>query len=149
MYSKLVEVLTIGVIAVGVVTTTNAQKSDPAGQRFDTGKYEYMAHCVTCHGDSGKGDGPLVASLKKRPADLTRIQKDNMGVFPFARVYEVIDGREAVAAHGPRDMPVWGSEYREEGGKASGYEATRGELSSYAQGRIIALIGYIYTLQAK
>ena len=86
MYSKLVGMLAIGVIAVGVVTTANAQKSGPAGQRFDTGKYEYMAHCTTCHGDSGKGDGPLVASLMKRPADLTKIalQRDRLrAVFLF------------------------------------------------------------------
>jgi hypothetical protein len=61
----------------------------------------------------------------------------------------VIDGREAVAVHGPRDMPVWGNEYWKVGDVASYGNATPEELSSFARGRIIALIGYISTLQAK
>jgi hypothetical protein len=84
-----------------------------------------------------------------KTTDLTMLAKDNAGVFAFARVYAVIDGRQAVALHGPREMLLWGDEYNEEAGKASRYEGTQQEFSSYARGRIIALIGYIYTLQAK
>ena len=76
-----------------------------AQQPTDIGKQEYVISCAVCHGDKGKGDGPLVGWLKKPAADLTKIQKDNMGVFPFDRIYEVIDGREAVGAHGPRPVP--------------------------------------------
>ena len=119
------------------------------GQATDVGKQEYLNSCVSCHGEDGKGFGPVAGFLKQKAADLTVIAKNSGGVFPFARVYDVIDGREAVAAHGPRDMQVWGNEYREEGAKASGGYATPGELSSYARGRIIALIGYISTLQGK
>src|SRR5260370_1811741 len=35
-----------------------------AGQKL------YVNNCLTCHGSSGKGDGPGGASLEKRPADL-------------------------------------------------------------------------------
>jgi putative copper resistance protein D len=31
----------------------------------------YAAHCATCHGPGGKGDGPGGAALPKHPADLT------------------------------------------------------------------------------
>ena len=30
----------------------------------------YLQHCVVCHGASGRGDGPLAARLKVKPADL-------------------------------------------------------------------------------
>ena len=30
----------------------------------------YVSNCLTCHGASGKGDGPGAAALEKRPADL-------------------------------------------------------------------------------
>ncbi|MFN8635641.1 MAG: copper resistance protein CopC [Chloroflexota bacterium] len=33
------------------------------------GKEVYEQQCVTCHGPNGRGDGPLAASLRPRPAD--------------------------------------------------------------------------------
>jgi mono/diheme cytochrome c family protein len=118
-------------------------------QGADIGKQEYLSKCASCHGRDAKGDGPVAGSLKQKVADLTMLAKNSGGVFPFARIYDVIDGREAVAAHGPRDMPVWGEEYSVEGASVSAGTATSPELNSYARGRIVALIGYIYTLQAK
>ena len=53
MYSKLVGVFAFGVVAVGVVTTANAQQSSPAATSVDVGKYEYDGHCAICHGLSG------------------------------------------------------------------------------------------------
>lgn len=118
-------------------------------QGADIGKEEYHATCASCHGDDGKGSGPVAGFLKQKVPDLTVLAKDSGGVFPFSRVYEVIDGRAAVAAHGPRDMPVWGSEYTVEvGGHTFGFGSPR-EIKSLVRGRIIALVGYIYSLQAK
>ena len=70
-------------------------------QAVDIGKREYVNSCAVCHGDSGRGDGSIVAYLKIKiaPGDLTKIQKNNSGVFPFGRVYEVIDDRKTIAAH--------------------------------------------------
>jgi mono/diheme cytochrome c family protein len=116
-------------------------------QAVDIGQHEYVNRCAVCHGDGGKGDGPLSALLKIPVSDLTKIQKNNAGVFPFDRLYRVIDGREAVAAHGPREMPVWGNENTVD--LATGFRVNPKDLESYVRGRIIALIGYIYTLQAK
>jgi hypothetical protein len=113
----------------------------------DIGKREYVSRCAVCHGEGGKGDGPLNASLKTSAPDLTKIQKNNAGVFPFDRIYRVIDGREQVAAHGPRDMLVWGSENSVD--LATGFRVNPKDLESYIRGRIIALIGYIFSLQGK
>ena len=124
---------------------TNAGKNVP----IDIGKQEYHDSCAACHGASGKGNGPLAAILKPKVPDLTILQKNNHGVFPFARVYEVIDGRREVAAHGPRDMPVWGESFGIEAAESSAGYAVPEELSSFARGRIIACIGYIYGLQEK
>lgn len=35
------------------------------------GKYLYQQNCASCHGDSGKGDGPAGTALTHPPADLT------------------------------------------------------------------------------
>ena len=34
------------------------------------GQKLYTSNCMTCHGPSGKGDGPGGAALEKKPADL-------------------------------------------------------------------------------
>ncbi len=69
----------------------------------------FRAHCASCHGFDGKGGGPVAPSLTKKPADLTLLSKVNGGVFPKEAVRKIISGDDAVtAAHGSREMPVWG-----------------------------------------
>jgi mono/diheme cytochrome c family protein len=151
MHSTLVRTFAIGAFAVGAVTLAHAQPNAPAAARpqpADIGKYEYALNCAVCHGVSGKGDGKLVAFLNRRPTDLTIIQKNNKGVFPFDRLYEVIDGRIAVGPHGPREMPIFGRDYSQEAGEYHGIVIPK-DIESYVRGRIVALIGYIYSLQEK
>jgi mono/diheme cytochrome c family protein len=74
-----------------------------------SGEVLYLRHCAACHGESGRGDGPVAASLQTPPADLTTIARRAGGRFDEARVMGSIDGRHQVAAHGPREMPVWGA----------------------------------------
>ncbi|HXQ63250.1 MAG TPA: c-type cytochrome [Steroidobacteraceae bacterium] len=76
----------------------------------------YQRFCASCHGRMLAGDGPVAQTLAVAVPDLTRIAARHGGTFPDNWVYRVIDGREAVLAHGPRDMPVWGVElWREHG----------------------------------
>ncbi len=142
----MVKRLWIGLGAIGICLIISPMSGYAQG--VDAGEQEYLASCASCHGTAGKGNGPAAEYFKPKVYDLTMLAKNNAGVFPFARVYDVIDGRQVVAVHGPRDMPVWGNEYREDSRRIWG-NATREELSSYVRGRIIGLIGYIYTLQAK
>jgi mono/diheme cytochrome c family protein len=94
--------------------------------------------CASCHGRDGKGSGPLGQVLTIRPSDLTVIAKKTGGVFPAAKIYELIDGRNpAVRGHGGPDMPVWGEVF-----------AARGSAAS-VKNRINALVKHIETLQVK
>ena len=94
---------------IGIVAWISYMLAGCAGLvNTDIGKKEFESKCATCHGLSGKGDGPQSQALPTMPADLTVLAKRNGGVFPTQRVYEIIDGRQEVAAHGPRTMPVWG-----------------------------------------
>jgi len=72
--------------------------------------------------------------------------KNNGGVFPAQRAYEIIDGRQDVEAHGPRAMPVWGRDYR---AKVPDLESYYDLRSTIAQAKILALIDYLYRLQDK
>lgn len=138
--------LTIAVFFAGVILAA-ASGSLLAAGKLDIGKMEYDDNCAACHGLKGKGDGVIAPELKTAVPDLTTLAKKNNGVFPAARVYEVIDGRQEIKAHGWRDMPVWGNEYLVKGaGTLDDYPYDR---EAFVRGRILALIDYLYRLQAK
>jgi len=72
----------------------------------------FTNYCSPCHGKTGVGNGPAAAALSKAPADLTKISARNNGTFPEVRVKRYIEGADEVAAHGSRDMPMWGDLFR-------------------------------------
>lgn len=110
----------------------------------ERGRQEYLGYCATCHGEGGKGDGPMAQILLSKPADLTSISKRNNGEFPFWRMYRIVDGRAEVQLHGPRQMPVWGDRFRAEQG-------TEGPAAwiDLARGRIWQLVVYLESIQEK
>ena len=120
----------------------------PEVNAMSLGEFEYQNSCAQCHGTSGKGDGPFRENLKTAPSDLTTLQKQNGGVFPASHVYSVIEGTADVRLHGPRKMPIWGRRFRARI-KESEEEFFPGDANEYATTRILALIEYLSTLQAK
>ena len=79
-----------------------------------TGEVLYLRYCASCHGRDGKGSGPVAEALRQSPSDLTTLKPRAGGRFDEAYVMAIIDGRRSVAAHGPREMPVWGAVFEEE-----------------------------------
>ena len=118
-----------------------------AAEQFDVGKREYDASCANCHGRDGKGGGPFARMLQARTPDLTTLSKHNGGVFPLARVFNIIDGREEVKAHGTREMPIWGSHLALRA--APEHDDYPYEAEEFVRARILAVIDYLYRLQAK
>ena len=130
-------------VAIGVASTATADRVNIGHSVFDN-------RCAICHGLNGKGGGEFAETLTVKPADLTVLQKNNGGVFPFQRVYNFIDGSETVAAHGTRDMPIWGRAFTKEAAESlAGAGLSPDDAADIARGRILALIEYISTLQAK
>ena len=107
------------------------------------GSDEYRISCLNCHGVGGRGDGPLAKFLTVKPTDLTSLAKNNGGEYPYLKVFLMIDGREDVAAHGERSMPVWGNRYRKDAEHV--YGPFGGE--EVVHGRILELVYYIHSLQ--
>jgi mono/diheme cytochrome c family protein len=93
----------------------------------------YKRLCASCHGPEGAGDGPVAASLRNRPPDLAGIAARRGGQFPDDKLRQIIDGRAGVAAHGGRDMPVWGNDL-----KLAGADP---------EALITRLVGHLRTLQ--
>jgi mono/diheme cytochrome c family protein len=103
----------------------------------DVGKTEYENSCGACHGTDAKGNGPVGKELKTPPTDLTVLARNNNGVFPYNKVYEIIDGRNStIGSHGSREMPIWG------------YRFSPPQAFRYKQ-RILAVIDYLNRIQEK
>jgi mono/diheme cytochrome c family protein len=107
------------------------------------GKDEYQRTCSLCHGIDGKGHGVYAFELKVAPTDLTLIEKKNYGVFPFSKLYKIIDGRNEVKSHGARDMPVWGDRYKSE----SWLYTNAKNSETLVRGQIFELLLYLETIQ--
>lgn len=135
--------LVAGVASAAFIVSAFAQ---PKSDRGDFGKREFESNCASCHGVNGKGNGPITDLLKKSPPDLSMLAKKNGGVFPMERLYKVIEGGD-VAAHGTRDMPVWGRDYRIQA--AEHYMDAPYDPEAYVRARILALLEYINRLQVK
>jgi len=100
----------------------------------------FSENCASCHGASGKGDGPKREGLKAAPADLTTIALRNGGKLPVVTIREVVDGRKQVKGHGSREMPVWGDEFGRARKQGEGRERA-------ARSRSRALVSYLETIQ--
>lgn len=140
-------------VAMATVMVVNSYAVAAEKEKLDIGKREFESKCAICHGKSGKGDGGVTGILKKTPADLTVLTKNNGGVFPFERAHAAIDGRTLIQAHGSRDMPIWGNVYKSETEPAAGnyYFDTpyQYDMEMYARTRILALIDYLNRIQVK
>ena len=55
------------------------------------GETLFRLHCAGCHGEEGRGDGPVAEYLKVAPTDLTALSKRPQGV-DAAWLATVIDG---------------------------------------------------------
>lgn len=133
---------------VGAILLLGASAMTHAADIVDVGKIEYRSSCAVCHGSTGKGDGPLNWELTHRPTDLTVLAKNNNGVFPFDRIYQIIDGRSEVKSHGSREMPVWGRSFNLQSSAYFGNYPDN-DTESAARSRILALVEYLYRLQEK
>lgn len=131
----------------GIVLSLITVQAFAQERTVSLGQMEYESSCAVCHGVDGAGGGPYAELLTPAVPDLRTLQKDNKGVFPFERVYEVIDGRADVRAHGPRDMPIWGDRYNKDAVELKAMGEYAGYREGYVTARILALISHISTLQ--
>lgn len=129
-YARAAVLIVVSLAASPVAAQDSVQGIDGAGQ--------YRTYCAVCHGDDATGSGPLAATLKTRPADLTLIARRNDGTYPAELVFRIIDGRKPVKGHGGPDMPVWGDAFARSA-QDSSPEAVRA--------RIDALVRYLERLQ--
>lgn len=123
----------VALLALSLPATAEDLQGNPV-----IGAEIYRSYCRSCHGETGKGDGPVGQHLTVEPADLTQIARRNDGEFPTEWVFRRIDGRKKVGAHGPSEMPVWGEALSKTHG---------GTTAETVQQRISDLVAYIGSIQ--
>ncbi|MFZ4986062.1 MAG: c-type cytochrome [Blastocatellia bacterium] len=132
---KILAAMVIGfAVMLFVITPTDTlgQAKDPN----ERGRRLYAQYCASCHGMDGKGAGPVAASLKVAPTDLTMIAKSH-GSFDRLKVENSINGELNIGAHGSSEMPVWGAYFRKQRGQSVSV------LNAYA------LMKYLEAIQVK
>ena len=127
------------------VVQAGAAYAQEGQERFMASADEFRNSCASCHGEDGRGAGFLTKIFRGvDPGDLTQLSKNNEGVFPLEQVFEVIDGRKEVAAHGERKMPVWGDRYMNQGMTRLGPGP---EIEPLVRNRVLELVYYIQSIQ--
>jgi cbb3-type cytochrome oxidase cytochrome c subunit len=106
------------------------------------GRDIYLENCVSCHGVTGKGDGPLAANLRTPPADLTKIAARREGVWPMLEIMAILDGYSRNTL--PReDMPVFENLLDNE---MTEFDTGNGELTLVPT-KLIEVVYYLESLQ--
>ena len=139
MSARTLAVLVAG--AFGLASVTLA--ADPPKPAF--GKDQFNARCASCHGVSGKGNGPVAKQIGTTVPDLTTYAKRNGGKFPVELAWMKIDGRP-VSFDTERNMPVWGRDFRHE---AIANVDAKAKPESYVAAEIAAIVEYMKTIQVK
>src|SRR5271166_5440833 len=103
------------------------------------GRVVYLRDCASCHGVKGDGQGPVAAQRQAAPADLRLFSHRYRNPLPEDQIARFIDGRADIAAHGPRDMPVWGEQVWK-------YPEGKGP-SSQVTSRVADLVAYLQSIQ--
>jgi mono/diheme cytochrome c family protein len=132
--------LTLAIVAaLSFATSVLAGEKDAGANDVRDGQKYFVRYCASCHGVDGTGDGPVAKSLAKPPANL-RLLSDRFGSpLPAAKLAELIDGRDAVRAHGTSEMPVWGERL---------YATGAGERGEMGVSEIIGkIVAYLDTIQ--
>lgn len=105
----LVLAATLGVV-LGVGSLTAAGSAQLTGDDV-RGKALYVAHCATCHGNLGRGDGPGAATMMRGFGRVPRNLTDNayMSRKSDAQLTEIIKWSGGQGKHGSLlPMPQWG-----------------------------------------
>jgi mono/diheme cytochrome c family protein len=127
-------------LALGAAPSCTTMSDYSVSPHEYSGVRLYQVYCSSCHGLTGRGDGPVEPLLRGGAPDLTRIAERRGEKFPGDEIRSIVDGRNALAAHGTRDMPVWGFEFHA--------GASDDELARRQRDRTInRLVGYLETIQ--
>jgi len=95
------------------------------------------------------GNGPVARALRTRPANLRLLEKNHGGVFPEQEIRDFVDGTKDMAAHGSREMPIWGLAFQYRGGPVGDIHGPPPASKAEVDRRIELLVDYIRSIQTE
>lgn len=100
---KAAAIFVIVCVAAGAPLALGAQRVAVVSE----GKVDFKELCSQCHGSSGKGNGPMAATLRPAPADLTAMET----MFGLEEDYmqEIIQGGGMAVGKSPLMPAFWGT----------------------------------------
>ncbi len=101
-----VVIFSFGLLAMTLVSAHGASKGDAA-----KGKEVFDTKCASCHGSTGKGDGPAAAALPTKPRDLS--DASYVSTLTDDHIFKTVKEGGAAVGKSPL-MPPWGSVLSEE-----------------------------------
>ena len=128
-------------VAIGLYRPPAALTSGqerPAKPDYNSGEYLYRTHCASCHGPTGRGDGPAASTFQRPMADLATLTVRAGSEFPRNEVMRVLSGEKTTRGHTPGDMPDWSRILK----------ALEGDDRT-ARRQIDALVNYLESIQKK
>src|SRR5690625_5649914 len=118
--------------------TEEARRTDGAFTEVITverGHAAFITSCASCHNEDGRGGGPVAEFLTIPVPDLTLLANEYDGHFPEELVFNTIDGRRNVPAHGSRELPVRGNIWADGDAGEEDIRQRTGELVEYIRRR--------------
>lgn len=100
-------------IAVFVLTVSAPASFADEKEKGDekAGKKTYGLLCASCHGNTGKGDGPAASALTPKPADHTDGKR--MKALSDQFLFDIIKNGGASVGKSPL-MPAWGGQLKDQ-----------------------------------
>ena len=111
--------------------------SQTVAPKEPSGTEIFRQDCAVCHVSGA--NSPAVPSPFRTPPDLSTLAQRHGGKFPEMYVREVLQNGVELPAHGPAEMPIWGSDF-----------VAKDKLTEKQVGfRIAELTDYLKSIQAK
>ena len=133
--------LGIGLGVLLLAASAGAGDDEAAEERGGNapGYLAYQQYCAACHGVRGDGEGAVAPAMEPPPTDLTRLEERYGKPIPKQKLMRLIDGRDPIAGHGTREMPVWGKRL---------YQDMPSQMPDVRKrGTILAILRYLETIQ--
>jgi mono/diheme cytochrome c family protein len=109
-------VIALTILTVAAFAATEEWKAPPSASAkknpvpanatsLARGKIVYAAECASCHGKSGRGDGPAARDLEKSPGDMTKLGGQSDGTL----FWKITEGKKPMASFAKKlsDQQRW------------------------------------------